>query len=136
MHEVELATCTFGQGYTCNMIQEAAAFSAVINGGYYYQPHVVKQVLNADGSVEKNVEPLLLRQPVSSQVSSLVRGYLETAVQEGTGRKSRVPGYRTAERQERQRRLMKKPDSGRRAGTWYPSSEPLPSTIRKWWSMW
>src|SRR5699024_4755508 len=41
------------------------------------------------------VEPLLLRQPVSSQVSSLVRGYLETAVQEGTGRKSRVPGYRT-----------------------------------------
>lgn len=95
MHEVELATCTFGQGYTCNMIQEAAAFSAVINGGYYYQPHVVKQVLNADGSVEKNVEPLLLRQPVSSQVSSLVRGYLETAVQEGTGRKSRVPGYRT-----------------------------------------
>ena len=56
---------------------------------------MVKQVLNADGSVMKNVEPLLLRQPVSSQVSSLVRGYLETAVQEGTGRKSRVPGYRT-----------------------------------------
>lgn len=95
MHEVELATCTFGQGYTCNMIQEIAAFSAVVNGGYYYQPHVVKQVLNADGSVEKNVEPLLLRQPVSSQVSGLVRGYLETAVQKGTGRKSRVPGYRT-----------------------------------------
>lgn len=95
MHEVELATCTFGQGYTCNMIHEIAAFSAVINGGYYYQPHVVKQVLNAEGGVEKTVDPLLLRQPISSQVSSLVRGYLETAVQEGTGRKSRVPGYRT-----------------------------------------
>lgn len=95
MHEVELATCTFGQGYTCNMVQEIAAFSAVVNGGYYYQPHVVKQVLNADGSVEKTVESLLLKQPVSSYVSSLVRGYLETAVKEGTGKKSQVPGYRT-----------------------------------------
>lgn len=95
MHEVELATCSFGQGFTCNMVQEIAAFSAVVNGGYYYQPHVVKQIKNADGSVEKNIDKLVLRQPISSQVSSLVRGYLETAVQEGTGRKSRVPGYRT-----------------------------------------
>lgn len=95
MHEVELATCTFGQGFTCNMVQEIAAFSAVVNGGYYYQPHVVKKVLNADGSVEKNIEGLLLKQPISSQVSSLVRRYLNTAVREGTGRKSQVPGYRT-----------------------------------------
>lgn len=94
MHEVELATCTFGQGFTCNMVQEIAAFSAVINGGYYYQPHVVKQVKNADGSVEKTVDGLLLRQPISSYASSLVRGYLETAVKKGTGRKSQVPGYR------------------------------------------
>ena len=95
MHEVELATCTFGQGFTCNMIQEITAFSAVVNGGYYYQPHVVKQVLNADGSVEKNIEGLLLKQPISSQVSSLVKGYLKTAVQKGTGQKSQVPGYLT-----------------------------------------
>ncbi len=95
MHEVELATCTFGQGFTCSMIQEIAAFSAVINGGYYYQPHMIRQVLNADGSVEKNVDALLLKQPISSQVSALLRRYLETAVKEGTGRKSQVPGYRT-----------------------------------------
>ena len=95
MHEVELATCTFGQGFTCNMIQEITAFSAVVNGGYYYQPHVVRQVLNADGSVEKTVDALVLKQPISSRVSSLLRRYLETAVKEGTGRKSQVPGYRT-----------------------------------------
>ncbi len=95
MHEVELATCTFGQGFTCTMVQHAAAFSTVVNGGYYYQPHVVRQVLSADGSVEKNVDALVLRQPISSSVSSLVRGYLKTAVQEGTGRRSQVPGYLT-----------------------------------------
>ncbi len=94
MHEVELATCTFGQGFTSTMIQEAAAFCAVINGGYYYQPHVVKQVQNDDGSVATSMDGLLLRQPVSSDVSKLVRGYLETAVLEGTGRRAQVPGYR------------------------------------------
>ena len=95
MHEVELATCTFGQGFTVTMLQEAAAFSAVINGGYYYQPHVLYQVQNPDGKVEKTVDPLLLKQPVSSQVSALLRRYLTTAVQKGTGRKSQVPGYLT-----------------------------------------
>ena len=95
MHEVELATCTFGQGFTINMVQEAAAFSAVVNGGYYYQPHVVRQILSADGSSVETMEPLLLRQPVSNGVSYLVRKYLNTAVQKGTGRKSQVPGYQT-----------------------------------------
>ena len=95
MHEVELATCTFGQGFTINMVQEASAFSAVVNGGYYYQPHVVGQILSADGTSVETVEPLLLRQPVSTSVSKLVRRYLNTAVREGTGRKSQVPGYRT-----------------------------------------
>ena len=95
MHEVELATCTFGQGFTINMVQEASAFSAVVNGGYYYQPHVVSQMISADGSSVETVEPILLRQPVSTSVSKLVRGYLKTAVQKGTGRKSQVPGYLT-----------------------------------------
>ena len=95
MHEVELATCTFGQGFTINMVQEASAFSAVVNGGYYYQPHVVSQIVSADGTSVETVEPLLLRQPVSGAVSRLVRGYVKTAVQKGTGRKSQVPGYLT-----------------------------------------
>ena len=73
MHEVELATCTFGQGFTINMVQEASAFSAVVNGGYYYQPHVVSQMISADGSSVETVEPILLRQPVSTSVSKLVR---------------------------------------------------------------
>lgn len=95
MHEVELATCSFGQGFTVNMVQEAAAFSAAVNGGIYYQPHVVGAILNDDGTTSSTVEPLALRQPVSQEVSRLIRRYIHTAVEEGTGKKSRVPGYRT-----------------------------------------
>ncbi|MCR4960231.1 MAG: hypothetical protein K6A74_02165, partial [Lachnospiraceae bacterium] len=113
MHEVELATCTFGQGFTISMIQEIAAFSTVINGGYYYQPHVIRQVRNADGSVEKTVDPLILRQPVSSANSALVRRYLTTAVQKGTGRRSQVPGYLTGGKTGTAEKIN--PETGRRA---------------------
>lgn len=95
MNEVELATCSFGQGFTCTMIQEIAAFSAVVNGGYYYQPHVVNKVQDENGKVIKSSSGgLLLKQPISSYVSEVLKGFLETAVKEGTGKKAQVPGYR------------------------------------------
>ncbi len=94
MNEVELATCTFGQGLTCTMIQEISAFSAVINGGYYYQPHVVDKILDENGKVIKSSGSLLLKQTISNEVSETLRGFLEVAVQEGTGRHAQVPGYR------------------------------------------
>lgn len=94
MHEVELATNTFGQGFTCTMIQEAAAFCAVVNGGYYYQPHMVKQIVNDQGGVVKSNDEIVLRQPISSSTSQVLREALEMGVLYGTGRKAWVPGYR------------------------------------------
>ncbi len=117
MHEVELATCSFGQGFTVSMVQEIAAFASVINGGYYYQPHVIKQVLNADGSVEKTVNPLILKQPISTQVSEYLRTYLTTAVQKGTGQKSQVPGYLTGGKTGTAEKID--PETGRRASGKY-----------------
>ena len=96
MHEVELATNTFGQTFTCTMVQELAAFCAVVNGGYYYKPHMVKQVLDSNGGVVKNIEPVLLRQPISEKTSQIVLDAMEQGVSEGTGKKARVPGYRVA----------------------------------------
>lgn len=94
MHEVELATNAFGQTFTCSMVQELAAFSTVVNGGYYYQPHVVKQVLDSSGGVAKTIDPVVLRNPISQRSSSLLREYLEQGVANGTGKRARVPGYR------------------------------------------
>ena len=96
MHEVELATNTFGQTFTCTMIQELAAFCTVVNGGYYYKPHVVKQILDSNGGVVKNMDSVLLRQPISEKTSQIVLEALEKGVSEGTGKKARVPGYRVA----------------------------------------
>ncbi len=101
MGPVELATSSFGQGFNTSMIQVAAAFSSVINGGYYYQPHVVKKILNADGGTVQTMNPVLVRQTISNKTSSLIRQYLYhtmygTADANGnnpTGKKARVAGY-------------------------------------------
>ncbi|MDY3730180.1 MAG: penicillin-binding transpeptidase domain-containing protein [Candidatus Choladocola sp.] len=113
MNEVELSTCTFGQGLTCTMVQEITAFSAVVNGGYYYQPHVVDKILNENGKVIKNSSSLLLKQTVSSDVSDTLREYLEVAVQEGTGKHAQVPGYRIGGKTGTAEKID--PETGRRA---------------------
>lgn len=91
---MELCTYSFGQGFTATMIQELSSFCAVVNGGYYYKPHVVKQVLDSEGGVAQNVEPLLLSQPISTKTSYILREYLETVVTEGTATEAAIAGYR------------------------------------------
>ncbi len=90
----ELACASFGQGYTCTMIQEIAAICSVINGGHYYQPHVVSKILDEDSNVVKNIEPVVMKQTVSSDVSALIRSYMGSVVEKGgTGNAAKVDGY-------------------------------------------
>ncbi len=97
----ELATSSFGQGYNATMIQVASAFSSVINGGYYYKPHVVKKVLDSNGGTVENINPVLVKQTVSAKTSSLIRQYLyhtmygemDSNGNNPTGKKARVAGY-------------------------------------------
>ena len=76
MGATDLATNSFGQNFNVTMVQLISAFSATINGGYYYQPHVVKKIMDSNGGTVKNVEPILLRHPISSKTSALIRQYL------------------------------------------------------------
>ena len=90
----ELASASFGQGYTCTMIQEFAAICSAINGGYYYQPHVVSKIINEDGDVIKDIQPVVTKQTVSSDVSALIRQYMGAVMEsDGTGATAKVDGY-------------------------------------------
>ena len=90
----ELASASFGQGYTCTMIQEIAAICSAINGGYYYQPHVVSKIMNEDGDVIKDIQPVITKQTVSSDVSALIRQYMGAVMEsDGTGATAKVDGY-------------------------------------------
>ena len=89
----DLAISTFGQGYNVTMIQMAAAFCSVINGGYYYQPHMVREIRNPDGSTVEKIEPRVLKQPISETTSDQMREYLFNVCNVGTGKKAVPAGY-------------------------------------------
>lgn len=93
MGETELACSAFGQGFTCTMIQEINAMCSVVNGGYYYQPHLVSQIKDSSGGVIKTITPTLMKQTISSGISSDIRSYMQLSVQQGTSRYSKVQGY-------------------------------------------
>lgn len=93
MYEMERSTSAFGQGFNCTMIQEIAAISAVVNGGTYYQPHLVKEITDEDGKTVKNISPNILKQPISQEVSAKVREYMGMSVTSGTSKSAKVQGY-------------------------------------------
>ncbi|MFI3237661.1 MAG: penicillin-binding transpeptidase domain-containing protein [Lachnospiraceae bacterium] len=95
MGATELATDSFGQGFQTSMIQMIASFSSLVNGGYLYEPQVVKQVLNSSGTVVETIEPKLVKQTISETTSDKLISYLNATVVDGTGTKSRPAGYLT-----------------------------------------
>ncbi len=94
MTPTDLAISTFGQGFNVTMIQMITGFCSLINGGYYYQPHVVTKVLNEDGVVVKTNEPRVLKQTVSKETSDKIIELCGLVVSEGTGKSARPAGYR------------------------------------------
>lgn len=93
MHETELATSTFGQSQTVTMVQMAAAFSAIVNGGNYYQPHVVQEICSESGAVVQSNDNVLESKVVTEDTSKLLRKYLLKTVKEGTASPAQVKGY-------------------------------------------
>ena len=93
MGETELACSAFGQGFTCTMLQEINAMCSVINGGYYYQPHLVTAIKDSSGGTVRTINPVLLKQTISSDISADIRSYMQASVLEGTSRTSKVEGY-------------------------------------------
>ncbi len=88
-----LVTNSFGQNFNVTMVQLASAFSSLINGGYYYQPHLVRKIIDENGNTVQNMETSPLKQTISKQTSETVKGYLYKTVSEGTGKSAKVPGY-------------------------------------------
>lgn len=93
LNPMELATASFGQGQNVTMIQLCSAFCSLINGGNYYEPHVMKQLVNEDGNVITSNEATVARRTVSEQTSALMKEYLYHTVETGTGKRVRMDGY-------------------------------------------
>ena len=95
-NKASLSSASFGQTFKVTALQLMTAVNASVNGGYLMQPYVVSQVLDGDGNVISNTEPVVVRQVISEETSALVASYAEQVVSGsgGSGARAAVPGYR------------------------------------------
>ncbi len=93
MGPTDLATNSFGQNFNVTMIEMITGFCSLINGGNYYEPHMVNKITNANGATVANIEPRLLKQTVSASTSDMIRKCCEAVVAYGTGKPARPAGY-------------------------------------------
>lgn len=92
---VETATTAFGQGVAVTPIQQVAAVSAAINGGFLYQPYIAMEWHDSETkAVLGRNTPVLKDRVISAETSRKVREALESVVANGTGRNAYVEGYR------------------------------------------
>ena len=93
-NEVALATASFGQRFTVTPMQMITMVSAIVDDGKLKKPYVVKNVLNADGTIKSTTDPEVLRQVISEETSATMRQIIESVVTEGTAKNGSVVGYR------------------------------------------
>lgn len=98
MTSTDLLTYSFGQGFNVTMIEMITGYCSLINGGYYYEPHMVDRITNANGATVENIEPRVLRQTISESTSERIRQYCNAVVMREddskiTGRTARPAGY-------------------------------------------
>lgn len=76
---VRYSNMTFGQGMDLTMIQVAAAFSSLINGGTYYYPTLVNGVVDAGGTLQPAAPRAPRKGVISPKTSEKIHQMIHTA---------------------------------------------------------
>lgn len=91
---VRYANMTFGQGMDVTMVQAASAFSASINGGTYYQPHIVAGTRNSNGTVNQEKPKVLATNVLKADTSAQLQEMIYQGRHQGFFGKFDPAGYR------------------------------------------
>ena len=91
-NEVRYSAMTYGQSMNLTMVQVAAGFSSLVNGGQYYKPTILSGTIDNEGHFQA-VENKSFRQTVSGNTSSQMRTMLSTARHSSFLSKSDKLGY-------------------------------------------
>ncbi len=93
MGDTDLATNAFGQNFNVTMVQLATGFCSLVNGGNYYEPHLVKAIQDENGNVIQTIDPVLEKKTISKETSEKVKSYMYSVVENGSGKYAQVEGY-------------------------------------------
>ena len=93
MRDSDIATMSIGQSIAVTPLQLVAAVGAIANDGVLLKPHIVKEIRNADGSIDSVASTQTLRQVISPETARVLGDMMEKEVSEGGGNKAAVKGY-------------------------------------------
>ena len=94
LNPMELATESFGQNFSITPIHMLAAASAIANGGYLVQPHVVDHMLDEDGNIVMTADTSYKRQVISADTAERMTKILNINATSGTAKNGYIAGYR------------------------------------------
>ena len=90
----DLARIGFGQTIAVSGLQLACAAASAINGGYYYEPHLVRRIYDNYGYTLQETGATVKSRTVSEKTSTILAEMLEGVVRDGSGKKAYIEGYR------------------------------------------
>lgn len=94
VRDSDLARIAFGQSIAVTPLQLISSVSAVVNGGFLYQPKLVKALEDSEGNTIEEYEPVVVSNPIKPETSKIMCDILESVVREGSGKKCYIPGYK------------------------------------------
>ncbi len=93
--EIDLATASFGQGIAVTPVQMVRAVGALANGGWLMEPHVVREIVDANGRAV-TIKPKRVRQVITSPTAHIITEMMIAAVDSGEAKWAKPAGYRIA----------------------------------------
>jgi cell division protein FtsI/penicillin-binding protein 2 len=92
---IQFFTMSFGQGINTTLLQMAAAYGVLANGGVYMQPYIVEKIWYPNG---KNIEtvPTPVRRVIKEETSKTITAMLVDSVKYWFAKSGGVPGYNIA----------------------------------------
>ncbi|AFY39162.1 Peptidoglycan glycosyltransferase [[Leptolyngbya] sp. PCC 7376] len=102
--QIEAATSSFGQGFTLTPLKLVQLHAALANGGKLVEPRVVQGLVDSKGEwqtleTDDSEEEIVTSKPpqiFSAAAAKDVVEMMETVVEDGSGKASRIDGYRIA----------------------------------------
>ncbi|EAZ91184.1 peptidoglycan D,D-transpeptidase FtsI family protein [Crocosphaera chwakensis] len=90
---IEVATASFGQGFSLTPMKLVQLHGALANGGKLVTPHLVKGLVDIEGTLHWQPD-YPSKQIISPEVSQTVVELMETVVDKGSGEPAKTEGYR------------------------------------------
>ena len=91
---LSMGSLPMGQEISVTLPQMARAFSAIANGGFLVEPHLVALAVSRDGMIVYQHEPSMSTRILSPETAATMRELCHEVVTHGTGTRASIDEYR------------------------------------------